>query len=431
MDLPQIYQIFRNSTGLTTDTRKIASGNLFLALKGENFDGNQFAVEAIQKGALATIVSDPKLADNPQCIWVEDTLKTLQGLGNYHRKQLTIPVLAITGSNGKTTTKELISAVLSTKYRCHATTGNYNNHIGVPLTLLEMPIETEIAVIEMGANHQGEIAVLARIAEPSHGLITNIGKAHLEGFGGIEGVKKGKGELYDFLAATNGVAFVNMDEKYLPELALKVKNRVPYQQGVSDQLTITPIAINPFVAVKVQTQAQVPTIIKSQLFGQHNLNNIMTAIAVGNTFQVPIAQIREAIEAYIPQNNRSQLIKQGSNQIFLDAYNANPTSVKMALTHFAQTNFSPKIALLGSMLELGEYSDQEHEEIASLAIKLGIEHVILVGEQFRSAARKLSLLHFMDVQALRSWWQEQKFEHAGILIKGSRGIKLEQVLSNE
>ena len=428
MTIEEIYFLFLKSSGLTTDTRKIETGNLFLALKGERFDGNEFAELALEKGATHAIVSDHNLAMHPRCILVNNTLKTLQQLATHHRRQFDIPLLAITGSNGKTTTKELLSSVLAQSFNCHYTKGNFNNHIGVPLTLLEMSKQTEIAVIEMGANHQGEIGELCQIAEPTYGLITNIGKAHLEGFGGIEGVKKGKGELYDYLSTHDGVAFVNKDEQFLLELATNVKRKIIYSKGNAEAGKVFQEAISPFVSVKfVDDQDRLVTT-NSQLFGNHNFQNIMTAIAVGQYFKVPSSKIKVAIEAYRPKNNRSQLITMGNNQIILDAYNANPTSMRLALNHFLKFDKPKKVAILGSMLELGPYSSVEHDEIAEMARSLAIDQVILVGAEFANAAKRIGFPHFEDLDAIRPWWEEQNFENTAILIKGSRGIGLERLL---
>ncbi len=429
MRISQLYKLFLESKGVTTDTRKVQPGNLFFALKGERFDGNRFAGEALDKGAAYAIVDDPQLLSGERMILVPNALETLQQLANHHRRQFEIPFIGITGSNGKTTTKELVSGVLSTHFKCHSTAGNLNNHIGVPLTLLAVEPDTQIAVIEMGANHQKEIAFLAEIAEPDYGLITNIGKAHLEGFGGIEGVKKGKGELYDFLAAHGGTAFVNIDEKHLPEMAERVPKRITYGQGIAD-CQIKLIQSDPYVSASFTDSQAGPILIDSQLFGVHNFNNIATAIAVGQYFEVPADKIKQAIEAYRPQNNRSQVIRKGHTEIILDAYNANPTSVRMALIHLANRTHPTKIAILGSMLELGPDSEQEHEKITALALSLGIDQIVLVGQEFKQTAQDHNLPYYEDVKALKPWWDKQRFEDTVILIKGSRRIELEKILES-
>ncbi len=432
--LEEIYRIYKACQQVTTDSRAIKGGELFIGLKGERFDGNAFAAQALEQGAAYAIVDDPKVADGDRYLLVEDTLATLQDLGRHHRRQFNIPVIGITGSNGKTTTKELVAAVLGQKYRLHFTQGNYNNHIGVPLTLLAMPEATEMAVIEMGANHQGEIDELSRIAEPSHGLITNIGKAHLEGFGGIEGVKKGKSELYRFLAERDGLVFINRDERFLEDLAAPCKRQVFYGQGEP---------VNTATFIPIELQAEQPTLqfafqapdtgqvvaSGSHLVGLYNFNNIMTAVGLGIYFGVPGASIKQAVEQYLPSNMRTQILQHGGNTIFMDAYNANPTSMRNALLAFVGMEARSRVAILGEMLELGEDSLAEHQAIIDLARSQPIETLVLVGQAFEPLARQYELLYFPDVQALRQWYEAQQFDQVHILIKGSRGNKLEDLLS--
>lgn len=437
IDLETLYQIFREYPRVTTDSRKAAPGILFFALRGERFDGNQFAAQALANGAAYAIVDDPGVVAGDRYLLVEDTLKTLQQLALHHRRQLHIPVIGITGSNGKTTTKELVSVVLGSHYSTFSTQGNLNNHIGVPLTLLSISLETEVAVVEMGANHQGEIDALCRLAEPTHGLITNIGKAHLEGFGGLEGVKKGKSELYRFLGSTDGVVFVNRDEPFLEELSQPVKKRVFYHQthdlsGETNPYTAELLTTQPFLKVAFLSEEGIQLIAQSQLVGTYNFNNILTAITLGKYFKVPGLKIRMAIESYEPRNNRSQVLKWGKYIIVLDAYNANPSSMRRALENFGEMPAPAKVAILGDMLELGEFTIPEHEAIARQALALNLSELVLVGPAFAPVAAQLGILHFKDVSALRRWFQDQNFQDdTTLLIKGSRGMQLEKVLEKE
>ncbi len=414
-----------------TDTRKIESDCLFFALKGANFDGNQFALQAIAQGAAYAIIDDETIQQNEQLIVVADVLTTLQKLANYHRKQFEIPIIGITGTNGKTTTKELISTVLTSHYPTHFTKGNFNNHIGVPLTLLAMPANTEVAIIEMGANHVGEIDLLCQIAEPTHGLITNVGEAHLEGFGSFEGVKKAKGELYRYLEKNRGLAFINKNEDHLQEMAGTDLYRVFYTQSIEPNLKM-PIfetklaAADPFVEIAYLSKKGVSQSIQSQLIGLYNFNNIMTAITLGRYFKVPYEKIKQAIETYRPTNNRSQLIEKNTNKFLLDAYNANVTSMTKALESFASYKEKNKIAILGDMLELGTYSKDAHEKIIQLVQNLGIE-TWTVGQEFGQLKSK-GVKQFENTNALKEWFWEQSFEHTFFLLKGSRGIGLERLL---
>ncbi|MCO6489869.1 MAG: UDP-N-acetylmuramoyl-tripeptide--D-alanyl-D-alanine ligase [Phaeodactylibacter sp.] len=433
MKLQDLYALYLRHPSVSIDSRKVEPGCLFFAIKGDRFDGNQFAAAALAAGAAFAVVDDPAVARGDRFIVVENSLQTLQELARHHRRQFFIPVIGITGSNGKTTTKELAAAVLGSHYRLHFTRGNLNNHIGVPLTLLAMPQDVEVAVIEMGANHQGEIDFLSRIAEPSHGLITNIGKAHLEGFGGIEGVKKGKSELYRFLAETGGMAFINRDERFLEGLAATVQKKVFYRRSENPSLQerdieIRLLADRPFVRAAFIDPAGKEYEANSQLIGIYNFNNIMTAIALGKYFKVPGAKIVRAIEAYVPANMRSQLLERDGNTIVLDAYNANPNSMREAILTFAAMDARRRIAILGDMLELGEDSRQEHERIAELAAQQGFDDAVFVGPEFEAAARAGGFRHFANVGELKRWFDAQGFRGCHILIKGSRGIRLEEVL---
>jgi UDP-N-acetylmuramoyl-tripeptide--D-alanyl-D-alanine ligase len=428
-----IYQHYLQHPNIVTDSRKVEPGCLFFALKGERFNGNKFAAKAIEDGASLSIVDEDLDLPQGKFVKVDDVLTTLQHLATHHRRQFNIPVLAITGSNGKTTTKELMSMVLASHYPTHFTKGNLNNHIGVPLTLLAMPPKTEIAIIEMGANHQGEIDFLCRIAEPTHGLITNVGKAHLEGMGGFEGVKKTKSELYRYLTERNGLVFINQDEPHLSGLAEGNRLKLHYLQ--SDQpdpanvpFEVKMVAEEPFVEVAFLSEKGELVHAKSNLIGRYNFSNIMTAVVVGKYFKVPAEKIAGAIEAYVPNNNRSQLTSIGTNTFILDAYNANPTSMKSALASFSKVEALRKVAILGAMKELGEYSNEEHLVIAEQAKACGFDQLVLVGNEFQQAAERVGALFFENTGQLKTWFDEAKIQDAHILLKGSRSIGLEGML---
>jgi UDP-N-acetylmuramoyl-tripeptide--D-alanyl-D-alanine ligase len=433
MDITALYNVFRANPQVCTDTRKLRVGDIFFALKGENFDGNTYAEQALEKGAAYAVVDDNQYLGKPKMILVNDVLNTLQQLANHHRRQFNIPLIAITGSNGKTTTKELVSSVLAAQYPTHFTRGNFNNHIGVPLTLLAMPLDSEVAVIEMGANHQGEIDFLCKIAEPTHGLITNIGHAHLEGFGGLEGVKKGKSELYRHLAASNGLAFINRDELFLEDLAEPVQKKLFYQKveelsGLSSYFDIQLIEEKPFVKAAFLSEDQERIEINSQLIGLYNFNNIMTAIALGKYFKVPASKIKMVIEGYQPNNNRSQWLKKDSNTFLLDAYNANPSSMLAAVSYFATVQAEKKIVILGDMLELGADSEALHQQLIDQALAAGFTDCIFVGPIFSAIAQANNLRHFLNVQELKQWFDQEHLTDTYFLIKGSRGIRLEKLL---
>lgn len=407
---------------------------MFFALRGDNFDGNTFAVRALEAGAAYAVVDDPDLKHTKGCIWVPDALNSLQELAHYHRKQFTIPVLGITGSNGKTTTKELVHRVLASHYSCGVTQGNLNNHIGVPLTLLSLEPDIDIAVIEMGANHQGEIAVLCEIASPTHGLITNIGKAHLEGFGGIPGVIKGKGELYDFLKSHSGVVFVNRDENHLSEMSEGFRRKITYGSCQTTPHSLYQIRLlqdQPFLEIAFSDDQGKLWEVQTSLTGKYNFANLMTAICVGQYFKVPEEKIAAAIASYVPANNRSQVLVQGSNKFLLDAYNANPTSMRKALESFAElpAEGKRKVAIIGDMLELGEYSVEEHLNIAHFALECNFNQLILVGPAFEAAAKKEGILHFDRAETLKEWLSDHPMTDAFVLLKASRGIGLERILA--
>ena len=435
VSLDQLYAIYLQHPVVCTDTRLLRPGCLFFALKGDNFDGNRFAAKALAEGAAYAVVDAPSLPINSeQYILVKDVLQTLQQLATHHRRQFDIPIIAIGGSNGKTTTKELVSAVLSSHYPCHFTKGNLNNHIGVPLTLLAMPAETEVAVIEMGTNQVGDIEQLCAIAAPTHGLLTNIGKEHLEGFGSLEGVKKAEGELYRYLSRKDGCVFVNTSEKYLNNMARRNRKRVFYAE--SDTLNaqdsvvdIKLLAQNPFIRLAFLSEQGQTIEVQSNLIGRHNFQNIMTAVALGVYFKVPAAKIKAAVETYIPANNRSQLVKRGSNTIFLDAYNANPASMRPALETLKSIKADKKVAILGDMLELGAESQKEHQAILRFASSCKFDHLVLVGPEFGNCdTARYKALKLPDAAAAKTWLAEQAFENAFILVKASRGIRLEQVI---
>lgn len=436
MQTEKLYELFQTSAGVFTDSRQAVPGGIFFALRGENFDGNEYAADALARGAAYAVVDDPAVVqDEDRFILVEDALKALQSLARHYRRQLLIPVIAITGSNGKTTTKELTYAVMASHYRVHCTQGNLNNHIGVPLTLLATPPDTEVLIVEMGANHQREIDALCRIAEPTHGLITNIGSAHLEGFGGIEGVKKGKGELYQYLAETNGTAFIDKDERFLEGLAAAVRRKVFYIERADPDpkhpyFEIRKVSTQPWVEAAFLAPDGNLVTLQSQLTGDYNFSNIKTAICLGKYFKVPAGKIKAAIEAYVSSNNRSQIVEKQGYKFILDAYNANPSSMRQAILNLgAMKDNREKVAILGDMLELGDYAEEAHGEMVQLALDHKIDHMILVGPLFQTIAERKGLRHFPDVEALRSWfWEEQPFDQALILIKGSRKIGLERLL---
>ncbi|MBU6157657.1 MAG: UDP-N-acetylmuramoyl-tripeptide--D-alanyl-D-alanine ligase [Bacteroidetes bacterium] len=426
MTIEQLYQRYLQHPNIQTDTRKLVAGSLFFALKGENFNGNEYAQQALEKGAAAVIVDEAVAISNPSVIRVNNTLETLQQLAYHHRKQFQIPFVAITGSNGKTTTKELIHAVLSTTYKTYTTEGNLNNHIGIPLTILKVKPDAEIAVIEMGANHQEEIAGYCKYALPTHGLITNIGKAHLEGFGGIEGVKKGKGELFDFIRHENGTIFLNTDQPHLMDISKNISRQFQYGSHTGE-VTGTILSAHPFLSIQITqpVSAELQNI-HTQLVGDYNLPNVLAAVAVGLYFKVPPAAIKSAIERYTPSNSRSQLIETGSNRIILDAYNANPSSMQVAIQNFASFPADHKILMLGAMAEMGEASRTEHQKIVELIQSYSWDKVVLVGEEFKTIQHPYH--QFDTSSSAAAWIKNNKPANAAILLKGSRSTKMELVL---
>jgi len=434
MTIEQLYEIYRKHPVICTDTRKISKSCLFFALKGDHFNGNEFASLALENGAAYAIIDEEEYAVNEHFILVSDVLETLQDLARYHRKQLGIPVIGITGSNGKTTTKELIRSVLSQQFRTFATEGNLNNHIGVPLSILSINDACEIAIIEMGANHQKEIGFLCGIAQPTQGLITNVGKAHLEGFGGIEGVRIGKGELYEFIAKTGGTIFINSDDQVLKEMSVEhgVENTVTYGSGMDNFISAVLLTSTPFLDIKWEYKAEASDkksfTAKSNLPGTYNFNNIASAICVGSYFKLSPEQINSGISSYHPLNNRSQILKTEHNTIICDYYNANPSSMIVALDNLESMNTDSKAMILGDMFELGVESGKEHQIILDKAISFNSVRKILIGEEFYKLKANHAAEFFKTVQEAQIALEKNPIMACTILVKGSRGMKLETLL---
>jgi UDP-N-acetylmuramoyl-tripeptide--D-alanyl-D-alanine ligase len=425
MSIAEIYILFKASTGVTTDTRNIKPGQLFFALKGEKFNANSFAKQGVENGAAFAIIDEKEFAVSDKCILVADVLKCLQDLAAYHRSQLGTRIIALTGSNGKTTNKELLMRVLATKIKVHATVGNLNNHIGVPLTLLAMPAETEIGIIEMGANHQQEIKELCLIAQPDFGFITNIGKAHLEGFGGVEGVKKGKGELFDYLVANQKTAFINEQDQTLVDMAKARKMVLNVFYG-RDEKALKPKAYTPEIIFETPESK----IFTAFLSGSYNFDNMQTAYAVGLYFGVPSELAAEAIAGYNPDNNRSQRVELGSNSFIMDAYNANPSSMQASVQNFAELKTEkPKVIILGDMFELGEYAEAEHQALGKQIAGLAFDKIILYGQNMVHALPfNPSALYFTDKFSLHNYLKDSNLENHIFLVKGSRSVGLESIL---
>ncbi len=420
-----IYQLFLQNHAIQTDTRKIQPGDIFFALKGENFNGNSFAASAIEAGAVAAVIDAAEYAIEGKTILTTNVLHTLQQLALHHRSQLNIPVIAITGSNGKTTTKELLHAVLSSTLTTYTTEGNLNNHIGVPLTILKIKNDAQAAIIEMGANHIGEIASYCTYALPTHGLITNCGKAHLEGFGSLEGVKQAKGELYRHLEAAGGTAFVMWDYEYLQQMSKGIPHIIKY--GTHPPATITGKAANASGLLEVAIAYEQHTCnIKTQLVGSYNLPNVLAAFTAGIYFKIDINVIISAIQNYIPVNSRSQLIQKGTNTIILDAYNANPSSMQLAIENFAAFPAANKIVMLGAMKELGAETAAEHQHIIDQLLQNTFNQVVLVGAEFNTLQHPFIQMNSSADAA--QWLARQAYENTAILIKGSRSTKMELIL---
>jgi UDP-N-acetylmuramoyl-tripeptide--D-alanyl-D-alanine ligase len=427
MNIETLYQYFLNSNGVTTDSRKVTDNQIYFALKGENFDGNLFAQAALNQGALLAVVDNKDVITDENknnYFLVDDVLSALQKLANYHRKQLNIPIISLTGSNGKTTTKELIHIVLKQKFNTVATVGNLNNHIGVPLTLLSMNKHTEFGIVEMGANHQKEIELLCRIAEPDYGYITNFGKAHLEGFGGVEGVIKGKSEMYDYLYSHEKMAFINADDPIQVEKTKKIKHFSFGKNNTDVDIIIDSIDANPNVKIILNNIT-----INTSLIGIYNATNTCAAITIGKYFNITDEQIKTAIESYLPTNNRSQIIERDTNKIILDAYNANPSSMDVAIANLDQLNVDNKIAILGDMFELGDASNNEHKNIIEKAIEANIEKIYFVGERFyENQILNQKVEYFKNLESLKARFDFSDYTNSTILIKGSRGMALERLL---
>lgn len=426
ISVSELYEIFLQHPVVTTDSRNCPEGSLFFALKGDTFNGNVFAESAIEKGCAYAIVDEPQVAKNEHFIVVNNVLEMLQQLAKFHRQTLDIPVVGITGTNGKTTTKELIAAVLAEKFEVHFTQGNFNNHIGVPLTLLGLRADHQIAVIEMGANHPGEIAELVEIVQPNVGLITNVGKAHLQGFGSLEGVLKTKGALYDFLRKTGGKVFVNNRNELLMSILGDLQHQTYALDGDADvQGRVTDCS--PFVTLEWHTRSKEMHTIRTKFVGIYNAENVLAAASVGLHFGVSELQICHALETYMPQNNRSQFTQTADNQLIVDAYNANPTSMQAALENFAVVSLPNKVAILGDMLELGDASIEEHRKIVELLQKMAFGAVFLVGKIFTEIASD-TFNTFENVDQLAEFLTANPLKNHAILIKGSNGIRLTKIL---
>lgn len=423
MTTEQLYELFLQHPSVQTDTRKLAPGDLFFALSGPNFNGNDFAMKALEAGAAYAIVDEEIANADSRILKVDNVLDSLQLLAKHHREQFDIPFIAITGSNGKTTTKELVSSVLAAHYKTYTTQGNLNNHIGIPLTLLRVGSDAEMAVIEMGANHQKEIAGYCQYVEATHGIITNAGKAHLEGFGGVEGVRKGKGELFDYLRSNNGTAFIFNDYDYLQQMSAGIERVVTYGTA-NAEVTGRSLPSETFLKVELTSEAS-PVVIETQLVGDYNLPNVLCAVAIGKYFEVPLEKIVSAIESYVPGNSRSQMLVKGSNHIILDAYNANPSSMKVAVENIAGIKAGKKVLMLGAMMELGEESIAEHQNLVALIRKYSWDKVVLVGGDFGRIEHPF--IYFNTSSEAAAWTAAQGFEDTYILIKGSRSVQMEKI----
>ena len=438
ISMAQLYEIYKVHSSIQTDTRQLKKGDIYFALKGPNFNGNEFAISALEKGAAYAIVDEPIQAPNnfkDQIIVVDDVLTSLQALAKFHREQFTIPFIAITGSNGKTTTKELVAAVLSSHYTTYTTKGNLNNHIGVPLTLLSIQKDAQMAIVEMGANHLNEIKSYCNYTLPTHGLINNCGKAHLEGFGSEEGVKKGKGELFDFLKMHQGVAFVNSDLAYLEKMSAGISTIISYgtisgalQARATENMSSLHTGYLTIEITKCKNPTLVNKEIKTKLVGAYNLPNVLAAICIGLYFNVPEQKIITAIENYTPNNSRSQLIDWQNNKVILDAYNANPSSMQLAIENFSMMKVPNKVLCLGAMRELGKESQSEHQALIELINKNKFEEVILVGKEFENCQHHYT--YFENSDAARKWLEQKNISNSYLLIKGSRSIQMEKLIAN-
>jgi len=427
----RLYDYYQGNPVISTDTRNISPGCIFFALKGDLFNANEFAAQAIEKGAAYAVIDEEKYATNSQCLLVEDVLSTLQDLARHHRRQLNIPVIGLTGSNGKTTSKELVNAVLAERYKTFATFGNLNNHIGVPLSILSITNEVQIAVIEMGANHQKEIELLCTIAQPTHGIITNVGMAHLEGFGGFEGVKKGKAELYAYLKQTNGYTFINRDNPNLLEMSAAAGLNKLIYYGTENGNTIkgTLKTSDPFIEVD-WTNHEISSSVKTNLTGSYNFENILAAICIGDFFDMAPDEINSGLSNYQPKNNRSQLTKTEKNTVICDFYNANPSSMTAALKNIAVLSAVKKAAILGDMFELGPESHGQHELIAKQANESGLDQLIFIGKDFYTFKDNFKGAFFETPAEAATFLQQNPVQDHLVLLKGSRGMKLESLLQH-
>jgi len=421
-----LLKLIGEGHSVITDSRQIKPGCIFLALKGESFDGNTFALQALENGAQVAVIDNPKYVKNSQTLLVPDVLETLQKLANEWRKKFKIPVIGITGTNGKTTTKELVREVVAMKYKTHATSGNFNNHIGVPLTLLSMPADSQVAIIEMGANHLNEIAELCEIALPNLGIITNVGKAHLEGFGSFEGIVETKTGLYRSIKSRDGVVFVNSDNNLLI-LKSGLQRRVTYGQRINADFRGKILDSPSFLRLSYISENK-EWVLQTKLVGNYNFDNVMAAVTVGKYLNVADELIKEAIEHYQPSNNRSQWIESANNQIIMDAYNANPSSMNVALENFQSLSANNKVVILGDMLELGEYSEEEHQKVIEMIETMNLAQAILIGPVFKSVCKSSSIQLFYNSDEAKVWLLNHKISESLVLLKGSRGIKLEKVL---
>ena len=428
ISISDLYEIYKSYPQVQTDTRQLKKGDLYFALKGPNFNGNEFALQALEQGAAYSIVDEPVDASEQlqkRILLVEDVLSSLQALAKFHRAQFNIPFIAITGSNGKTTTKELVAAVLSSHYKIYTTKGNLNNHIGVPLTLLSIQQDAQFAIIEMGANHLKEIESYCSYTLPTHGMITNCGKAHLEGFGSEEGVRKGKGELFDYLRAHQGTVFLMQDFDYLVKMTQGISNIIGYGKE-HGQIQADAIDHNGMLTVQIKKGIEID-LIQTHLVGNYNLPNVLAAVAIGHHFKVPNDKIKSAIENYIPSNSRSQLLNWNNNEVILDAYNANPSSMKLAVENFAKMNKQNKMVCLGGMRELGADTLMEHQMLIDQLKETNWKQVMLVGSEFKPCNH--NFLYFDTVLEAKAWLQAQELKGYTLLIKGSRGIQMEQLIA--
>lgn len=425
MSIIDLYELFIHHPIITTDSRNCSAGSIFFALKGERFDGNKYAAKALDSGCAYAVIDEPEYYIDERTLLVDDVLSTMQQLAHYHRKMLDLPIIGITGTNGKTTTKELIAAVLSTKFNTVFTQGNLNNQIGVPLTLLSMNREHDIAVVEMGANHPGDIKELVDIVHPNYGIITNVGRAHLEGFGSLEGVLRTKGELYDYIKYSRGKIFINHDDRDLRSISKGI-DQITYGYNDESFASGHVVSCDPFLVFDWKQQGKIHTV-QTRLIGGYNLDNLLAAVAVGRYFKVPAEKISRAIAAYEPTNNRSQYMKRENNDLIIDAYNANPSSMRVAIDNFIATSSSPKAVILGDMRELGPTSDELHKEVVDQLRRGGLDKVMLCGEHFSSVGAEFTT--FATTEDLMKELQDKPLKGYNILIKGSHSMAMERLVA--